>query len=101
MAKRIEVGPGGNARLVISLTTSGCTKKTEISDRGRQAVADVPGTGAVKVSLDVMNDEQRTELRKQLRGDSGELVIPFAQSGSLTRVYAVASGKGGVGKSSV
>ena len=61
----------------------------------------MPGTGAVKVSLDVMNDEQRTELRKQLRGDSREPVIPFAQPGSLTRVYAVASGKGGVGKSSV
>jgi ATP-binding protein involved in chromosome partitioning len=49
----------------------------------------------------VMNDEQRTELRKQLRGDSREPVIPFAQPGSLTRVYAVASGKGGVGKSTV
>ena len=48
-----------------------------------------------------MNDEQRTELRKQLRGDAAEPVIPFAQPGSLTRVYAVASGKGGVGKSSV
>jgi ATP-binding protein involved in chromosome partitioning len=48
-----------------------------------------------------MNDEQRTELRKQLRGDAADPVIPFAQPGSLTRVYAVASGKGGVGKSSV
>ena len=55
----------------------------------------------MKVSLDVMNDEQRTELRKMLRGDAREPVIPFAQPGSLTRVYAVASGKGGVGKSSV
>jgi ATP-binding protein involved in chromosome partitioning len=48
-----------------------------------------------------MNDEQRTELRKGLRGDSDEPVIPFAEPGSLTRVYCVASGKGGVGKSSV
>jgi ATP-binding protein involved in chromosome partitioning len=61
----------------------------------------VPGTGGVRVTLDVMNDEQRTELRKQLRGDAREPVIPFAQPNSLTRVYAVASGKGGVGKSSV
>src|SRR4029079_7037688 len=83
------------------LTTAACPKKTEISERVSRAVADVPGTGAVKVSLDVMNDDQRTELRKQLRGDSREPVIPFAQPGSLTRVYAVASGKGGVGKSSV
>ena len=55
----------------------------------------------VSVDLDVMSDEQRTALRKQLRGDAAEPVIPFAQPGSLTRVYAVASGKGGVGKSSV
>ena len=101
MVKGIEVGPGGDVHVEIYLTTSACPKKTEISERVRQAVADVPGTGAVKVSLDVMNDEQRTELRKQLRGDSREPVIPFAQSGSLTRVYAVASGKGGVGKSTV
>jgi ATP-binding protein involved in chromosome partitioning len=67
----------------------------------KAAVTDVPGTGSVKVSLDVMNDEQRAELRKMLRGDSREPVIPFAQPNSLTRVYAVASGKGGVGKSSV
>ena len=101
MVKGIEVGPGGDVHVEIYLTTSACPKKTEISDRVRQAVADVPGTGAVQVSLDVMNDEQRTELRKQLRGDSREPVIPFAQPGSLTRVYAVASGKGGVGKSTV
>jgi len=55
----------------------------------------------VQVVLDVMDDEQRTALRKGLRGDAAEPVIPFAQPGSLTRVYAVASGKGGVGKSSV
>src|ERR1700712_3187746 len=101
MVKGIEVSPHGDVHVEIYLTTSACPKKTEISDRVRQAVADVPGTGTVKVSLDVMNDEQRTELRKQLRGDSREPVIPFAQPGSLTRVYAVASGKGGVGKSSV
>ncbi|WP_445166540.1 Mrp/NBP35 family ATP-binding protein [Mycolicibacterium sp. Dal123E01] len=101
MVKSIAVGDGGSVHVEIYLTTSACPKKTEISERVTQAVADVPGTGAVTVALDVMNDEQRTELRKQLRGDAAEPVIPFAQPGSLTRVYAVASGKGGVGKSSV
>ena len=48
-----------------------------------------------------MSDAQRTELRQQLRGDAPANEIPFAQPGSRTRVYAVASGKGGVGKSSV
>ena len=101
MVKNVEVGLDGSVLVTINLTTASCPKKTEISDRVRQVAADVPGTGAVKVSLDVMNDEQRTELRKQLRGDAREPVIPFAQPSSLTRVYAVASGKGGVGKSSV
>ena len=101
MVKDVEVGRDGSVLVTINLTTASCPKKTEITNRVSEAVADVPGTGAVKVSLDVMNDEQRTELRKQLRGDAGEPVIPFAQPSSLTRVYAVASGKGGVGKSSV
>ncbi|EJZ08183.1 Mrp/NBP35 family ATP-binding protein [Mycolicibacterium vaccae] len=101
MVKNVTVDPDASVHVEIYLTTSACPKKTEISDQVTRAVQDVPGTGAVKVSLDVMNDEQRAELRKMLRGDSREPVIPFAQPGSLTRVYAVASGKGGVGKSSV
>jgi ATP-binding protein involved in chromosome partitioning len=101
MVKNVSIEPDHAVEVEIYLTTSACPKKTEIADRVSRAVADVPGTGAVKVSLDVMDDEQRTELRKMLRGDAREPVIPFAQPGSLTRVYAVASGKGGVGKSTV
>jgi len=101
MVKSVSVNPDGATHVGIYLTTSACPKKAEISERVTAAVSDVPGTGAVTVELDVMNDEQRTELRKQLRGDAAEPVIPFAQPGSLTRVYAIASGKGGVGKSSV
>lgn len=101
MVKSIGIGDDGSVDVGIYLTTAGCPMKTEISDRVTKAVADVAGVGAISVELDVMNDEQRTELRKSLRGDSSEPIIPFAQPGSLTRVYAVASGKGGVGKSSV
>ncbi|BBZ42912.1 Mrp/NBP35 family ATP-binding protein [Mycobacterium parmense] len=101
MVKSVDVDAEGGVHVGIYLTTASCPKKTEISERVAGAVSDVPGTGAVKVTLDVMNDEQRTELRKQLRGDAREPVIPFAQPSSLTRVYAIASGKGGVGKSTV
>ena len=101
MVKDVTIGADHSVHVEIYLTTSACPKKTEITDRVTAAVADVPGTGAVRVTLDVMDDEQRAELRKLLRGDSREPVIPFAQPNSLTRVYAVASGKGGVGKSSV
>lgn len=101
MVKSIRIDPDSNVHIEVYLTTAGCPLRTEITQRVSTAVTDVPGVGAVSVELDVMSDEQRTELRKQLRGDSAEPVIPFAQPGSLTRVYAVASGKGGVGKSSV
>ncbi|MFD6399534.1 Mrp/NBP35 family ATP-binding protein [Nocardia sp. NPDC060249] len=101
MVKSIAIADSGDVHIEVYLTTSGCPLRTEIIQRVTKAVADVNGAGAVTVDLDVMSDEQRTELRKSLRGDSAEPVIPFAQPGSLTRVYAVASGKGGVGKSSV
>jgi ATP-binding protein involved in chromosome partitioning len=101
MVKGIAVDDNGDVQVDIYLTTGACPKKAEITERVKQAVSDVPGTGRVAVTLDVMNDEQRAELRRQLRGDEPEPVIPFSQPGSLTRVYAVASGKGGVGKSSV
>ncbi|MGC4934598.1 Mrp/NBP35 family ATP-binding protein [Gordonia sp. DT30] len=101
MLKSVTVNDDGSVDVAVYLTVSGCPMRTEITGRVETAVSDVPGVGAVRVDLDVMDDEQRTELRKKLRGDSAEPVIPFAQPGSLTRVYAVASGKGGVGKSSV
>ena len=101
MVKSVAIAADGSVDIGIYLTTSGCPLRSEISDRVTAAVSDVPGVGTIRVELDVMNDEQRTELRKKLRGDRPEPEIPFAKPGSLTRVYAVASGKGGVGKSSV
>ncbi len=101
MVKSVAVQADSSVDVAVYLTTSGCPMRDQISGRVAAAVADVPGTGEVRVELDVMDDEQRAELRRTLRGDKGEPVIPFAQPGSLTRVYAVASGKGGVGKSSV
>ncbi|MGZ4522638.1 MAG: Mrp/NBP35 family ATP-binding protein [Mycobacteriaceae bacterium] len=101
MVKGVEISTDGSVDIGIYLTVAGCPMRNEITDRVTKAVSDVPGVGAVRVALDVMDDEQRTELRKSLRGDAADPVIPFALPGSLTRVYAVASGKGGVGKSSV
>lgn len=101
MVRNVDIVGDGTVEIGIYLTIAGCPMKTEISDRVTRAVEDVPGVGTVRVELDVMSDEQRKELRKSLRGDSPDPVIPFAQPDSMTRVYAVASGKGGVGKSSV
>jgi ATP-binding protein involved in chromosome partitioning len=101
MVKGVAVSPDGMASVGVFLTVAGCPMRETITNRVTEAVSRVPGISGVRVELDVMSDEQRTELRRGLRGDSADPVIPFAQPGSLTRVYCVASGKGGVGKSSV
>jgi ATP-binding protein involved in chromosome partitioning len=101
MVKSVAVSPDGVAAVGVYLTVAGCPMRETITSRVTAAVSAVPGISRVDVELDVMSDEQRTELRRGLRGDAAEPVIPFAQPGSLTRVYCVASGKGGVGKSSV
>ncbi|MEO7060787.1 MAG: P-loop NTPase [Lapillicoccus sp.] len=101
MVKSVEVDETGRAALSIYLTVSGCPMKETLTKDSTAALLAVPGVTAVDVTLDVMSDEQRTALKTQLRGGQTEREIPFARPGSLTRVYAVASGKGGVGKSSV
>jgi ATP-binding protein involved in chromosome partitioning len=101
MVKDVVVEPDGTVAVAIYLTVAGCPLKDKLTQDTTAAVGKLAGVSAVRVSLDVMNDQQRADLRKSLRGDSKEPVIPFAQPGSLTRVYCVASGKGGVGKSSV
>jgi ATP-binding protein involved in chromosome partitioning len=101
MVKDVNVLDHGKVEVAIYLTVAGCPMKETITSRVTTAVSAVSGVTAVSVDLDVMDDEQRRQLRKTVKGDADEPEIPFAQPGSLTRVYAVASGKGGVGKSSV
>lgn len=101
MVKSVDIAENGKVAIGVYLTIAGCPLKDKITKDVSTAVGAIDGVTDVDVELDVMSDEQRTELRKSLRGDAAEPVIPFAQPGSLTRVYCVASGKGGVGKSSV
>ncbi|MCW2621996.1 MAG: sodium:proton antiporter, partial [Frankiales bacterium] len=101
MLKSATVDPDGTARIGIFLTVSGCPMKDTLTERVTAAVQALPGITRVLVELDVMSTEQRQALQTLLRGDNPVREIPFAQPGSLTKVFAVASGKGGVGKSSV
>src|SRR5918911_126910 len=100
MVKDVQVD-GGIVRVDLYLTVAGCPLKDRLRSDVTSAVGAGPGVDAVSVVLDVMSDEQRTALRERLRGGQAGREVPFARPGSLTRVYAVASGKGGVGKSSV
>jgi len=103
MVKDVQVASDGTVRVDVWLTVSGCPLRDTITREVTAAVSKLPGVRRVQVELDVMSEEQRRELQSRLRGASGkaEREIPFAQPGSLTKVYAIASGKGGVGKSSV
>jgi ATP-binding protein involved in chromosome partitioning len=101
MVKGIDVGRDGAVRVDIWLTVAGCPLRETITREVTAAVSKLAGVSRVRVELDVMSDEQRRALQGKLRGGRPEKEIPFAQPGSLTKVYAIASGKGGVGKSSV
>lgn len=101
MVKDVAVSPEGSVRVDVYLTVPGCPLKDRITRDVTDAVSRVPGVSGVQVALDVMSDEQRRALQGQLRGGRPEPEIPFSKPSSLTRVLAVASGKGGVGKSSV
>lgn len=101
MVKSVDIDEDGTARVTVYLTIAACPLKDTITERVTTAVSAVAGITAVIVTLDVMSDEQRKGLTTSLRGGQAEREITFAQPSSLTRVYAVASGKGGVGKSSV
>lgn len=100
MVKSVTV-TGNDVAVEIYLTIAGCPMKSTIESNTRAAVEDIEGVGNVTVTMEAMSDEQRRELKKKLRGGQGEPEIPFAKPDSTTRVFAVASGKGGVGKSSM
>ncbi|MDQ6686990.1 MAG: P-loop NTPase, partial [Actinomycetota bacterium] len=101
MVEAVEVDDTGKVALTVLLTVAGCPLKDTIKRDVTTAVGAVPGVTGVDLRLGVMSEEQRATLQKDLRGGRAQREIPFAQADSLTKVYAVASGKGGVGKSSV
>ncbi|MPZ62456.1 MAG: P-loop NTPase [Propionibacteriales bacterium] len=101
MVDAVDVAPDGAVRVSVLLTIQGCPLHDTIKRDVTGAVARLSGVSGVEVVFGVMSDEQRQTLQRRLMGDQGAREIPFAASDSLTKIYAVASGKGGVGKSSV
>ncbi|MDO5751753.1 Mrp/NBP35 family ATP-binding protein [Arthrobacter sp.] len=101
MVESVEAFDGGRVRAVVRLTIAGCPLRGTITADVTGALAKLDGVTDVDVELTVMTAEQRAELKERLKGSAPERGIPFNDEGSLTRIYAVASGKGGVGKSSV
>jgi ATP-binding protein involved in chromosome partitioning len=110
-----EVSIDGRAVSVqVALTVAGCPLRAEIDRRVNEAVRALDGVDATSVSFTVMTDEERAAVRERLHGDPASTAgsqqahghaegrkIPFADPASRTRVLLIASGKGGVGKSSI
>ena len=90
----------GTATIGILLTISGCPMRDRLGSDISAALSTISGIESVQINFGVMSDEQREAVKKLLRGGR-EKFNPFAQEDSLTRVIGIASGKGGVGKSSV
>jgi ATP-binding protein involved in chromosome partitioning len=101
MVDSVDISDDGTVSVKVLLTVAGCPLKDTITRDVTTAVGNVPGVTDVRLELGVMTQEQRAGLQEILRGGQTQREIPFAQPGSLTKVYAIASGKGGVGKSSV
>lgn len=101
MVEAIDIDAQGCVAVRILLTVAGCPLRTKIGNDIRAAVIAVPGVADIAVDFGVMSEQQRRDLRTQLRGTDSDSISPLAQPDSPTRVYCVVSGKGGVGKSSV
>ncbi|GAA1484569.1 P-loop NTPase [Brachybacterium fresconis] len=99
MVDDVSVDEDGTARVRVLLTIEGCPMRDRIERDTAEAAATVPGLSRVEVETGSMTEQQRRALTAQLR--EGRREIPFNQPGSLTRIFAISSGKGGVGKSTV
>jgi ATP-binding protein involved in chromosome partitioning len=101
MVESVDVTDAGHVTVKVLLTVAGCPLKDTITRDVTAAVGKVAGVTGVGVEMGVMSADQRSGLQEKLRGGQTQKEIPFARPDSLTKVYAIASGKGGVGKSSV
>ena len=91
---------GGVAEVEIKLTITGCPAARRIEQETHDAVAQIPGVDKVNVTLTVMTSEERNALKTKLRGGKPMRHNPFDKD-TLTNIFLIGSGKGGVGKSTL
>jgi ATP-binding protein involved in chromosome partitioning len=113
MVRAVDIA-GSQVKVQVALTIAGCPLRNEITQRVTSAVVALAGVDGCGLDFTVMTDEERTAVRQMLHGDPASTagsqpshghaegrVIPFADPSSRTRCLMIASGKGGVGKSSI
>ncbi len=99
MVRGVEVN-GGRVHVTIALTVAGCPLRSSFEQQVAEALRDLPGVDRVSLGFDVMTPEERQALTTKLRGGVRERSQGLSLD-ALTRVLAVCSGKGGVGKSTL
>jgi ATP-binding protein involved in chromosome partitioning len=97
MVRGIEID-GSEVEVTIALTVVGCPLRSSFEDQVSRHVATLPGVSKVTLHFDVMSPDERAALTTKLRGGVETRGIQLSPT---TRVLAIASGKGGVGKSSL
>ena len=100
MVRDVVVSADGAVEVVIALTVAGCPLRSSFQDQVQQHVGAVAGVESVRLAFDVMSPDEKAALTQKLRGGMTERTKGISLDRS-TRVLAVASGKGGVGKSSL
>jgi ATP-binding protein involved in chromosome partitioning len=100
MVDDIRVNPTGDVVVTVALTTAGCPLRVQIRRDVESKVRGLPGVSTVKVEYGEMTQEQKSAAMQRARFNAREQAAP-TEVPSTTRVLAIASGKGGVGKSSV
>jgi ATP-binding protein involved in chromosome partitioning len=115
MLKAVQIRDNGIVGVLVALTVPGCPLKGEITRRVSDAATELDGVESIDLEFTVMTDEERENVRMMVHGGGGAATagsnqahghaegreIPFAKNSSRTRPLMIASGKGGVGKSSV
>jgi ATP-binding protein involved in chromosome partitioning len=100
MVHDVRVSPNGDVMVKVALTTAACPLRGQIGTDVRSKVAGLPGVGEVSVEYDEMTQEERSVLMQKARLRASQSA-PTTEVPATTRVIAVGSGKGGVGKSSI
>ena len=97
MVRSTEIAEGGAVSVVVSLTTPGCPIRSHFQQAVSERVGALEGVSRVDVGFDVLSDQEKGELQRAL-GRSG---LPEGALAQVKNVICVASGKGGVGKSTL
>jgi ATP-binding protein involved in chromosome partitioning len=97
MVRSIEIGDDGRVEVVVSLTTAGCPIRNHFQEAVVKQVSQLEGVNRVEVGFDVLSDSEKSDLQKTL----GRGKLPEGALAQVKHVICVASGKGGVGKSTM